>query len=387
MTLDAPPRVTVPHLATLDRFAACCMAVMLSLAIANSSALANGKDRASEPALESPKNEGAESGPILLDAYDSASHEPAEACRVWMLSTRSLCRYPAADDATLPPAERLEGHEWQSVNLDGFIHGSSAQRATVVFVHGYDTTSSEARRDGLATYRRLGLSGNSARQNARFVIWSWPSQRTARLIPDAKSKSYRTNIDAHYLALFINRLESNSPVVLIGYSYGARIVTGALHLLGGGKINGRPLAETPTVGTRSIRGALFAAAVEAGWLAPGHAHGAALTQTEELLVTVNPRDRVLRWNDVLSRSRGSSSLGLRGLGGYRLGDVREKVTQINVSRSIGSAHLWHEYLSSCGLMERVRSSIIAAPSPQVSDDMETASANKPSSRRGFVAGR
>ena len=80
----------------------------------------------------------------------------------------------------------------------------------------------------------------------------------------------------------------------MGYSFGARISTGTLHLLGGGSINGRSLPLEPAPNRAPRRAVLLAAAVGRDALAPGHRHSdRRLGQVDRMVITVNPRDRVL----------------------------------------------------------------------------------------------
>ena len=77
----------------------------------------------------------------------------------------------------------------------------------------------------------------------RFVIWSWPSDKIKGPLNDIRTKAWRTDTDGYYLGWFLQRMHPQSDIGLIGFSYGARIVSGALHVLAGGELDGMGSAD------------------------------------------------------------------------------------------------------------------------------------------------
>ena len=130
------------------------------------------------------------------------------------------------------------GAGWISSSLEEFLAGDDGTRVTVVFIHGNDTDAAEAEARGRELYREM-LTSPCPEPPTRLVIWSWPSEQVIRNVRrDAQLKACRTNIEGYYLARFADQLTPRSPLSFGGYSYGARVVTGALHLLGGGVLEG-----------------------------------------------------------------------------------------------------------------------------------------------------
>ncbi|MCH8840330.1 MAG: hypothetical protein IH831_06565 [Planctomycetes bacterium] len=134
---------------------------------------------------------------------------------------------------------------------------------TVVYVHGNRIEPGEDRYRGMLIYRSLVAQGRPS-QPIRFIIWSWPASTIPGPIKDMRLKAARTCPVGWQLAWFIDQLPEETPVSLIGYSYGARVASGALHVLGGGRLNGLQLTERLHPQRPPIRVAMIAAAFDAG---------------------------------------------------------------------------------------------------------------------------
>ena len=228
---------------------------------------------------------------------------------------------------------------------------------TVVWLHGNRIESSEAFGIGTTVYHSLTRQLPTDRP-IRFVIWSWPSERVGGAIEDARVKAARTNPNAHYLAQFVAQMDPSTPITLIGYSFGARVITGSLHLLGGGSVSGEPLAITLPQRTLGIRAVLIAPAIDNDWLLPGHRHGLALSQVESMLLMINSCDKVLKRYHLLycgARKRnGPQALGYTELvGGGRLGEDRLKIEQTDACCAAGPEHYWRNYFNSPSLVVRM----------------------------------
>ena len=109
---------------------------------------------------------------------------------------------------------------------------------TVIFVHGNQITPCDAKCEGLAVYRRLMRHGSDA-PPIRFVIFSWPSAKVSGgLLNDVRVKAMRTGPAGCQLAWLIDQMPAETPLSLVGFSFGARIITGGLHVLAGGSLGG-----------------------------------------------------------------------------------------------------------------------------------------------------
>lgn len=98
---------------------------------------------------------------------------------------------------------------------------------------------------------------------------------------------------------------------MIGYSFGARVATGALHLLGGGRMERHVSSEDPVQGAE-IRVGLIAPAIESLWLAQRGYHGLATKNMASMTLLYNRRDAVLKRYWLLEKVRRETALGFSG---------------------------------------------------------------------------
>jgi hypothetical protein len=201
----------------------------------------------------------------------------------------------------------------------------------VVWVHGNRVERNEARHEGLTVYRAL-LPCVPDQTPIRFLIWSWPTERVRGHLRDVRQKAYRSDPAGAQLACVLARVDAHTPIGLVGFSFGARVITGALNELAHTSIESEP--------THAARRAVFfAAAVDDDWLLPGHVHGEALSQLDSLLLLNNSCDRALRRYHWLDRCRRPSALGYVGLPcAAELGEDAAKVEQEDVRSIIGCRH-------------------------------------------------
>jgi hypothetical protein len=151
----------------------------------------------------------------------------------------------------------------------------------------------------------------------------------------------------------MNQIGPQISVGILGYSLGTRTVAVALDGLSRGEVAGQPLPDRPDVARQPLRVVFLAAAQNNTWLLPEGQYSLASTQFERALVTVNPRDRLLRY---FVRVLPTNALGARGLpADARSAELRMKVEQFVVTPWVGTAHRWLRYTRSPEIMSRVRS--------------------------------
>src|SRR5262249_13020682 len=138
----------------------------------------------------------------------------------------------------------------------------------------------------------------------------------------------------------------------IGYSFGARIVTGSLHVLGGGALMGRALPE-PAEPRAPMQAVLIAAAVNNNWLAIGRPHGEALFAVDRMLALNNGCDRALKHYAAIDPCGRPEALGYTGAVGP-LGDNGRKLREYNMCCVVGKQHDWENYFYNPGVVAKMR---------------------------------
>ncbi len=181
----------------------------------------------------------------------------------------------------------------------------------------------------------------------QMIYFSWPSDEslTALIGIDIAILGSRASRNGFYLASLIQQLPPECPIALVGHSHGTRVIASALHLTGGGVVEGyRHLASGGS--DRRIRCVFAASAIDHDWLNPGQMYDRALCRTECLLNLRNCHDPALCLYP-LSRIGSSRALGKTGFttkDRFRLQGWSGKVVDFDVSRDIGVRHMWPEYL-------------------------------------------
>jgi hypothetical protein len=272
---------------------------------------------------------------------------------VWLINTRCA---PVCGDWEKGKQQirvwRLgENQQWDAAEIAALTGSGEKNTPTLFLLHGNRVTNDEAVEFAWPIYRWLYTQ--AGKQSFRVVIWSWPSARThKRNRPDVQTKADYCDSQSYYLADCLRNMKSPAPISLIGFSFGARIITGGLHLLGGGTLSGQHLSESSPVlseknkkSEQSIRAVLVAAALDCFALAPGQSNANAPTQVEEMLVTRNGCDRALRFYSRLYGRGGPEALGYFG---PCCGNA-EKIRLLDVTCAVGKTHEWENYIYCSGL--------------------------------------
>jgi hypothetical protein len=219
---------------------------------------------------------------------------------------------------------------------------------TLIWVHGNQIPPREAVRRGLMVYDRLKRNCASP-DSMRFVIWSWPSERTTGRIRDVQEKSLRTDVESFLLASYLSQASDGGPISILGYSFGARIIAGALHLSSGGALEGYQVPQLAEP-AEPYRVALFAAAVANDAMLRGGRYQYALSNVEYLLLQNNSRDRALNLYWITNLRTKPTALGD---GGLPCAPPNCQVHQYDWARCIGREHSLNEYVNRPAIMRRV----------------------------------
>ncbi|MGI9471445.1 MAG: hypothetical protein ACR2NZ_07940 [Rubripirellula sp.] len=261
--------------------------------------------------------------------------------RFWLINTRSMSSSACRIDLESPGYSvfQLECNgRCARTTLDQYLASLGPERSAVIYVHGNRMQSQEAIGRGLAVYRSI-----SRYRDARpvdWLIWSWPSSKQGMLIHDARRKASRTDAQGLYLAWLLQKhVDMDVPTTLIGFSFGGRVITGALHALAGGTLGGRQLSGPPTTGIPFEAG-LVAPAIDSHWLAERGYHSNATKNLDRLVLLYNRRDAVLKRYWLLDRVRGRMALGYSGprVFASRADGTKLPVFSRDCSPSIGLQH-------------------------------------------------
>jgi hypothetical protein len=276
------------------------------------------------------------------------AHVDGPACEndVWLVSIRQWnhCCEPVRISFW-----RLQGCCFAPSHEEEFLATDVPGRPTCFWIHGWRLSHGDAISAGLRVYQRMACR---TCQPFRLVIWSWPSEPTMIFRQDACHKAQLSDAGAYPLALLIDRIDPGVPVSLVGFSLGARMSAGALHLLGGGQLAGWQLAHRLHAERAPLRAVLFAGALDNFSLATGQRNCEALGQVERMLVMVNCRDSVLKWYPWLCSWNGPQAISHTGAMG-NLGPYHRQLRQMCVDHIIGHRHEQEPYFESPVLLSAI----------------------------------
>jgi hypothetical protein len=244
-----------------------------------------------------------------------------------------------------------QNQQWSAATAESFAERGEKSTPNVFLLHGNGTDRDGAIQFAWPIY--CSLYKQAGKQPYRVVIWSWPAERVCRkLRADVQTKASYCDSQSYYLADSLRNMKPETPVSLIGYSFGARIITGSLHLLGGGTLAGcrqtPASSEESTKPKRPIRAVLVAAAVDCQALSSGQEHDCAAVQADAILITRNGCDRALRLYSRLYGRGGPEALGYVG---PCCGCCGENIRLLDASCSVGKSHHWDDYLYCSGMFE------------------------------------
>lgn len=271
---------------------------------------------------------------------------------VWLISTRHLgC---PSWDKTADVDLRVEHYlgkevDWVDSSLGEFLTSNDPTTPMFIYVHGNQISRYEAIVRALRLQRNvLGCNYVSP---VRLVIWSWPSEKARGYVRDARVKAARTNIEGYYFGSFLSQLDSTTTVNIVAYSFGARVTSGALHLLGGGELLGRTLPGAHSRPPHSFRVAMLAAALHSHWLQSGACHEFAMSQMDRLLLQYNSCDPVLQRYRFIEKHGRPAALGYTGM--YVDETQGVWIEQRDACCIVGKSHAEINYTTSPELMQQI----------------------------------
>jgi len=323
----------------------------------------------------SPVTPAVQPPPVLLPPVAAPPSHSSAATTLWLVSTRALPR-PGGDGPAPEFAPEVHqyhyGQGWVRSSVQALANTSAA--VTTIFVHGNDTNADMALRGGIGLYSQLVGNPTEPAPPTRFVIWSWPNHATTlRVRKTTQASASRLGIEGYFLADFLRLVAAQSPTSVVGYSSGSSVVGGALHVLGGGSLEGRFLLSPALPETSQIHAVMLGAAMPNNWLLPGMPYDRAWTQVARLVVTVNPDDAVLHWYPLLWGHNGPIALGSTGVSDVgRLGAWQSKLVQTDLRSAMHRNHGWKYYSSSPVVAQLLRQEMVNLPAAHGRNGMSLA---------------
>ncbi len=213
-----------------------------------------------------------------------------------------------------------------------------------IYTHGMFVTWESTLSESHATYKWIRRA--CPNRPLHVIFFSWPSDRQTTLLAgfEITCKGRQAEYNAFHLAALLSRIPDCHPVTLIGHSHGARMVIAALHLAGGGALQG--VRFCGCVGSKRIRAILAAAAFDHHWLNDGGRYDRALCRAEGVLNLRNQRDIALKFYPLLRpfahRALGASGVTWRD---RRRQSCSCKIHNLNVTNLIGYGHFWPNFFT------------------------------------------
>lgn len=283
----------------------------------------------------------------------------ANQSEVFEVSTRRLCDQFRSINFEQPNVEvnRWIGNQWIRSDVETVLPSVNTGVLTIIYVHG----NFMERNNALERVRIVDqyFKGQTDRP-FRLIMLSWPSQREKRPLKDAVSNAEGAECQALYVAWMLQRLRNEPQVSLLGFSFGARAVTGGLHLDASGIIPGYSTVPIPrNDASLNYRVGLVAPALDRTWIESNGRHRLALTHVDSMINLYNSRDPILRrfrFIDRLSRPIAAGFSGFTGFTGIAaLADPRataplsgqSRIRQYDCGSVIGTTHSEKSYYGEC----------------------------------------
>ena len=294
---------------------------------------------------------------------------PCPPTEVWEVSTRHLgCCVPKENPVALWETYRSEvGTPWQPANLLESVQSRTgpADAKTILYAHGNWMTRENSR-------GRIWYIAQRIRQQydgpLRLIMLSWPSQREPHPVRDIRQNAQCADSQAFHLASLMLLFPAGEPLGVLGFSFGGRVVTAALHLVSGGKVqqgelswldpNSRPPARQYRVG-------LVAPAVDRSWLSSNGRHHLAMRDVDQMVNLYNSQDPVLRRFRFIEASGGSIAAGFTGFLRQQ-GDApstgplasQQRLRQFDCGDAMGVTHDERSYYRECPCFSEVVRNIL-----------------------------
>jgi hypothetical protein len=283
--------------------------------------------------------------PELARADDPAL---AAGSQLWLVSSRGLTSEASRVNLQDPRLQvrRWQSGGWTSASVEELTQ-ADAELPLIVYVHGNRYTEGDAISRGRTIFN-TALRFRMPGRPLHWVIWSWPSEKVSFGVHDVRLKADRADAQSLYLGWLLQQLPQQRRLGLVGYSFGGRVATGALHALAGGAIARRRLPGGESL-RDPARMVLIAPAIDNDWLGSGHYHGRAGRLLERVNVLRNSADPMLQRYGWINLQRHPAAMGFTGLRlrPRGLDGAEVPVEQQDVANVVGRSHDELRYFQGC----------------------------------------
>lgn len=308
-----------------------------------------------QPQLAAPLP-GVELPPAVLDSVPVVPAAPfvgdATAPNYWIVSSRcsvqsfaEVCRGPWHLDVYQRTPDRQLHHSNLATLTSQLVPGIPV----CIFSHGSFVEWESQCRQAHEFYVRIR---QSCRGPLQVIFFTWPSEPHSHLtMPfEVNLRGRQADFNGFYLTELISHVPCACPVSLVGHSHGARVILTAMHLAGGGTMEG--YASPCSVAGHRFRVVLAAAAMDHHWLNPGQLFGCALNPVECLLIFRNREDLPLSVYPLsrLFARRALARSGVTPRDADLIGWNSAKIRQCDVTELLGHGHYWPNYYEQPGII-------------------------------------
>ena len=273
----------------------------------------------------------------------------------WIVSTRCGKDAVEAGQAVDYQVYRFDGpNPGRGSSLNELLSSLQPGVPVCFMAHGSFVTWDSMLNDSAWTYRWLRHAAPG--QPVHIIFYTWASDDVGCLPHLRVNKlGRRASLNGFYLADLVTKVSVDHPICLIGHSHGTRMVSAALHSMGGGAVEGRLLAAGPQQ-PRHIRVVLAAAAIDHHWLNLDDRFGRALCQAEAVINLRNHADLPLLIYP-LRRPISGRALAISGWtkrDRASLGDQNQKIIDYSVTDLVGIGHVWSNYYNQPRIADLIR---------------------------------
>ncbi|MFN5770412.1 MAG: hypothetical protein ACK44Z_13760 [Pirellulaceae bacterium] len=294
---------------------------------------------------------------------------PCPPTEVWEVSTRHLgCCVPKENPVAQWETYRSEvGTPWQQANLLESLQSPSvsADAKTILYAHGNWMTRENSRGRIWYIVQRIRQQYDGP---LRLIMLSWPSQREPHPVRDIRQNAQCADSQAFHLASLMLLFPSGQPLGVLGFSFGGRVVTAALHLVSGGKVQQGELSwldPSSRPSAMQYRVGLVAPAVDRSWLSSSGRHHLAMRDVDQMVNLYNSQDPVLRRFRFIEASGGSIAAGFTGFLRQQ-GDApstgplasQQRLRQFDCGGAMGVTHDERSYYRECPCFSEVVRNIL-----------------------------